>query len=81
MDVLEKAIEKARERKKFPKPAQRRLMREEAGLTLKDMARALRVTQAAVSRWESGDREPSGRLREKYLKVLERLRHEAVTAS
>jgi transcriptional regulator with XRE-family HTH domain len=80
MDHQEKALTKAREREKFPKPAQRRFVREEAGLTLRDVARALGVTEAAVSRYETGLREPRGELRDKYLKVLERLRHEAITA-
>jgi transcriptional regulator with XRE-family HTH domain len=81
MDELGKALSKARQRSNFPKPAQRRLLREQAGLTLRDVARPLGVSEAAVSRYETGLREPRGELRDQYLKILERLRHEAITAA
>lgn len=39
-------------------PADIRAWREERGLSQADLARALGVTQATVSRWETGERPP-----------------------
>jgi len=46
-----------------------RALREAAGLSQWQLAIRLGVTEGAVSRWESGDRQPSGR----YLATLARL--------
>jgi transcriptional regulator with XRE-family HTH domain len=73
MDTLQTAIDRARRRRGFPSPAERRLLRLRAGLTQADVAVSLGTTTAAVSRYESGDREPRGAILDAYLTVLERL--------
>jgi transcriptional regulator with XRE-family HTH domain len=50
-------------------------LRREAQLSQAEVARAVGVTAAAVSRWESGQRSPSGDLAVRYaelLRVIER---------
>ena len=73
MDNLQTAIDRARRRRGFPSPAERRLLRLRAGLTQADVAASLGTTTAAVSRYESGDREPRRAILDKYLDILERL--------
>jgi transcriptional regulator with XRE-family HTH domain len=73
MDTLQTAIDRAQRRRGFPSPAERRLLRLRAGLTQADVAVSLGTTTAAVSRYESGDREPRGAILDAYLTVLERL--------
>lgn len=52
---------------------QARRIRELARLSQSDIARAAGVTPACISRWESGDRTPTGEGAAKYLQVLDRL--------
>jgi DNA-binding transcriptional regulator YiaG len=74
MDALSDALERARDRRRLPPPAERRARREGAGLSQADIARAVGVTPAAVSRWEAGTRRvPRGAVLRTYLEVLERL--------
>ena len=80
MKPLEEALDRARRRKSLPGPVERRLIRIQAGLTQRDMAKCLGTTAAAVSRYESGDREPHGEVLDKYLTVIERLSHEKASA-
>ncbi|MCZ7531756.1 MAG: helix-turn-helix domain-containing protein [Acidimicrobiia bacterium] len=70
----------ARRRRSLPAPDVRRLLRVEAQLTQDDIAVAVGATRAAVSRWESGEREPRSPWRERYAELLERLRAEVVDA-
>ena len=79
MTPLEEALHRAQRRKGLPGPIERRLLRLRAGLTQRDVAKCLGTTAAAVSRYESGDREPHGPILEKYLNVIERL-HEKASA-
>jgi transcriptional regulator with XRE-family HTH domain len=76
MKPLEEALERVRRRKCLPGPVERRLLRMHAGLTQRDIAKCIGTTAAAVSRYESGDREPHGEILEKYLTVTERLLNE-----
>jgi transcriptional regulator with XRE-family HTH domain len=49
------------------------MLRERAGLTHEDIARALGVSRPAVTRWEGGRRTPQGGHLEGYLRLLGRL--------
>lgn len=46
-------------------------LREDAGLSQGDLARALGVSQSSVSRWESGDTVPRARRAAALLELLE----------
>lgn len=48
-------------------------IRELAGLTQSELARAVRVTPSTVNRWESGGRRPTGDAALRYGRVLRRL--------
>ena len=50
-----------------------RAIREEAGLSLAELAEAARVHKVSVFRWEHGSRRPRGLAAERYLKVLDEL--------
>jgi transcriptional regulator with XRE-family HTH domain len=80
MDALHEALERAKRRKNLPEPVVRRLLRIQAGLTQRDMAKCLGTTAAAVSRYESGDREPRNAVLEKYVDVIERIMNEKRSA-
>jgi len=80
MKPLEEALDRVRRRKGFPGPEERRLLRLRSGLTQRDIAKCLGTTAAAVSRYESGDREPHGEILEKYLTVTDRLLNEKAPA-
>lgn len=80
MKPLEEALDRARRRKNLPGPVERRLLRMQAGLTQRDVAKCLGTTAAAVSRYESGDRQPHGQILDKYLTVIERLSDEKASA-
>ncbi len=47
-------LERVRSKRKLPIPAQRRRIREEAGISLRAMAAALKVSHTAVASWERG---------------------------
>lgn len=51
-------------------PARRRQIREGSGLSQNDLARGLGCTGAAIGGWESGKRQPSGALGERYGRLL-----------
>lgn len=80
MKPLDEALERTRRRKSLPGPIERRLLRMQAGLTQKEVARCIGTTAAAVSRYESGNRQPHGAILDKYLDVLKRLLNEKATA-
>lgn len=73
---LEKALHEARDRKALPAPRARRMLRENAGLTQRDLALVLGVNKASISRWESGVRHPRRQVHARYAAVLERLAEE-----
>lgn len=68
-------VDKARIIRRLPRPPVARAIREDAGVSQEDIALALDppVTRAAVSRWESGDRRPTGAHLEQYVRILEEL--------
>jgi DNA-binding transcriptional regulator YiaG len=67
------------QRRKNLSPELRRFLRVQADLHQADIARALGVSPAAVSRWESGDRRPQGEVGEAYLDLLDRLAREVLS--
>ncbi len=58
----------------LPKPAERRAIRERAGLPTSAIAGAVGVTRQAVCNWEKGIRNPTGVRLDLYLRVLQQLR-------
>jgi DNA-binding XRE family transcriptional regulator len=76
-DDLETLLARARDRRRLPEPAVRRLLREGAHLTQADVAHVLGVSRVACTRWESGTRTPRGELAERYRALLDRLAQEA----
>jgi transcriptional regulator with XRE-family HTH domain len=75
---LNQALAQARRRRDLPDPPARRALRQRAGITQVALARALDVDPATVSRWEGGERVPSGEHLTAYLVVLDRLAREAL---
>lgn len=73
MDELTLAIEQARVRLRLPPPAERRRLRQRAGLSQLVIGRTLGVSAVTVCRWERGARTPSRRLAPLYADVLDRL--------
>jgi DNA-binding XRE family transcriptional regulator len=53
-----------------------RLIRENAGVSVRQLAASLGINPSAVSRWERGERVPSGRHAERYALLLEQLGRE-----
>jgi len=74
MEQIDLTIERARRRRRLAPPGMRRMLREQAGLTQDELAQAIGVTRAAISRWEAGTRQPSRRVVDRYLDALDRLR-------
>lgn len=71
--TLDAILARGRARRRLPKPAMRRLLRQRAGVSQRDIASVLRVDAPTVSRWESGYRSPTGALLERYVALLDRL--------
>jgi transcriptional regulator with XRE-family HTH domain len=69
-----KLAEKVRAKRELPSPAVRRAIRIAAGVSQQDIADELGLTRAAVGRWETGDRLPSGDHLLGYVKILRTLR-------
>jgi transcriptional regulator with XRE-family HTH domain len=57
----------------LPPPAERKRLRAAHGLTIDEVATALKVRRATVSGWESGKTEPRPPEREAYARLLEKL--------
>jgi DNA-binding transcriptional regulator YiaG len=74
----EAMTKKLHARRALPPPAQRRAIRQAAGASQADLAGALGVTQETVSRWERGERSPSGVLVSEYVELLRLLSREAL---
>ncbi len=73
LTALDDVLALGRIRRRLPEPAVRRLLRERARLSQREVGRALGVDAPTVSRWESGHRTPSGSLLEGYVALLDRL--------
>lgn len=66
-------IERARDASRLPAPWQRRLIREDADIPQRDMARALNVNVMTFNYWERGIRKPRGHNAARYARLLEQL--------
>jgi transcriptional regulator with XRE-family HTH domain len=73
MEAIDTLLAEARRRQTLPPPPLRRLLRQRAGLTQDEVADALGIGRTAVTRWESGAREPRRAVRLAYIELLERL--------
>lgn len=69
----EKLRIKIRLRRNFPSPAARRHLRERAGLTQADIAKAIGVDRASVARYELGQRKPAGEVLARYVALLDQI--------
>lgn len=72
--LSDKLMEKLRSRRNLPSPELCRTLRVAAGASQADLAEILGVHRETVSRWERGERRPSGEHLLRYLEVLEELR-------
>lgn len=66
-------LQEARLAAAMPGPAERRRLREAAGLGIAQVAGAVGVSRQTVSNWEAGSSEPQPPARVKYLRLLEGL--------
>ncbi|WP_234101510.1 helix-turn-helix transcriptional regulator, partial [Streptomyces venezuelae] len=57
----------------LPPPAERKRLRAAHGLTIDEVATALKVRRATVSGWESGKTEPRPPERDAYARLLDKL--------
>lgn len=64
-------------RQDIPAPKECRRIRKAAGLTLRDVAKALGTTHGAVGFWERGERKPRPEMRARYLEALDAMRQAA----
>ncbi|WP_435601262.1 helix-turn-helix transcriptional regulator [Streptomyces sp. C10-9-1] len=64
-------------RQDLPSPAERRAIRQAAGLSQGELAEAIGVTRQAVSHWEAGTRTPQGTAMERYVSAIRTLRESA----
>lgn len=71
--LLSHLLSRSRERGRLPDPAVCRSIRRAANITQAEVAQLVGVSRETISRWESGDRRPSGRHLSEYLAVLGRL--------
>jgi DNA-binding transcriptional regulator YiaG len=70
---VEELLAVARLRDRLPTPRERRRIREQAGLSLREMAHAIDVSASAVALWETGKRQPRGPRLAAYVILLTRL--------
>ena len=61
-------------RRALPPPAERRALRESAGLSVAEVARALGVSRGTLHRWERGHYDPTIENAERYVEVVRLLR-------
>jgi DNA-binding XRE family transcriptional regulator len=54
----------------YPGPGERKRLRMSAGLTQRQLAAKLGVTQVTITHYEGGLREPKGRFRYRYFAML-----------
>ena len=70
MSEVTKRIQQLIRNRKLPTPEECRAIREKAGLSQADLAEVLGTTGPAVSKWESGQRAPTGALRAMYVEAI-----------
>ena len=69
--TVDALIEQVRSRRELPRPDERRRIRMAAGVSQRELARALGVSWTAIQRWEAGAT-PRSHVAE-YAEALERL--------
>ena len=70
-------LDRARALSQLPAPRQRRLIRERAGASQRELADALAVHVMTLNRWERGTVLPRGRHVVGYAEILQRLKDAA----
>lgn len=75
--VAEEIRSRLRVRRDLLTPAQRRNLREAAGLSQQELADAIGVTRQAISHWEVGTRTPRGALLDRYVDAIRALQEAA----
>jgi DNA-binding transcriptional regulator YiaG len=70
---IAEAVEKARAIRDRPSPGMIRAVRQTAGLSQEDFAKANKVDRATISRWETGQRTPRGPYLARLLELLRNL--------
>jgi transcriptional regulator with XRE-family HTH domain len=73
---LSAILEVARDRRDLPAPSMRRAIRQSAGLSLTDVARAVGVSRQAVAAWETGKTTPASAHVSAYAELLRELQRE-----
>jgi transcriptional regulator with XRE-family HTH domain len=73
---FDELLERVRSRRQLPAPAERRRIREAAGVSLRDVAAAVGVSHTAVAGWEAGATPREQRTA--YAELLAELRTEEV---
>jgi len=73
MDTVQDLLARKQHLKRLPEPAVRRLIRKQAGLSQEELAQALGVDRASVSRYEHGGRFPRTEIAERYVTILDAL--------
>lgn len=71
--IAAQVSERLRVHADLPSPAQRRALREAAGLSQREFASAIGVSQASIALWESGRRAPRATHLERYVAGLRAL--------
>ena len=74
MDV-DDLLTRVRSRRQLPPAAERRRIREAAGVSQRELARALGVSWTAVQRWEAGARPRDSSHLDEYRRALHELSH------
>jgi DNA-binding transcriptional regulator YiaG len=70
---VDELLEQVRSRRTLPPAAERRRIRERAGVSLRQMARAVDTSHAAVRGWEEGATPRRPEQRAAYARLLEEL--------
>ncbi|WP_406360328.1 helix-turn-helix transcriptional regulator [Streptomyces sp. NBC_00715] len=68
-------------RRDLPSLAERRALRQAAGLSTSELAKAIGVSKQAVTSWENGTRNPRGIHLDRYVDALRALRDEIAKAA
>lgn len=75
--VAEQIRSRLQVRRDLPEPAERRELREKAGLSQQELADVIGTTRQAVSHYEAGLRTPRGALLDRYVEAIRTLREAA----